>query len=754
MQLNEALLKSEERFKSAFDNILEGCQIIGFDWRYIYLNSSAENHNRRPNKELIGNRYQDMWPGIEKTEVFKIIKQVLETRIPYQFENEFIFPDGSPGWFDLNIQPVPEGVFILSIDISERKKAELALLESEEKYRLISDNSEDWIYWIAPDGNFLYVSPACERVTGYSPEEFINHPELIYKIVYDADKALLNQHFHNTQINDGHRELEYRIITKKGELRWISHNCSPMLNKQGEFMGHRGTNHNITQRKLQEQKLFESEFRFNKLYENSALGMVLANEKSQFIKTNPAFCAIMGYSESELLKMTYKDISLADELKENLSNIQKLIRKETSVYKTEKHYVRKDGQIIWGALTVVANFADDGNFLYNLATVEDITRKKQAEDEIKSLNERISTATRASQVGIWDWDIKNDILNWDDQMYTLYGLKKNELKNAYEVWISGLHPDDREFSENETRQAILGLKEYDTEFRVVWPDGSIHFIKSKAEVFRDEMNVAVRMVGINLDITERKKTEQEIIKLNNTLEQRVIERTSQLEAANKELEAFSYSVSHDLRAPLRHINGYVDLLNTRYLDNLPEKAQHYLNTITVASKQMGQLIDDLLQFSRTGRQELHKVKFDMNILINEVLEKMKPDIINRKIVWNIQKLPEAFGDSSLIKQVWINLLDNALKYSKYKEKTEITIDFRNEGQNFVFLVHDNGVGFDMKYANKLFGVFQRLHPQSEFEGTGIGLANVQRIIHKHNGRIWAEAEPDKGATFYFTLPKY
>lgn len=489
------------------------------------------------------------------------------------------------------------------------------------------------------------------------------------------------------------------------------------------------------------------------MYENSAFGMVLTNDKFQFIKTNPAFCKIIGYDEAELLKMTFKELSFPEDLTNNLTCIQKLIRKEIPVYKIEKRYIRKDGQVIWGSLTVVANYNDDGIFLYNLATIEDITPRKQAEDEIKSLNERISTATRASEVGIWDWDIQNNVLKWDEQMFALYGLKNDEFIGAYEAWLSGLHPDDKEFSKKETQRAILGEKEYNSEFRVIWPNGTIRFIKAKGEVFRNDLGNPIRMVGINFDITSRKTTEKEIITLNETLEQRVLERTSQLEAANKDMEAFSYSVSHDLRAPLRHINGYVDLLNAKYLDHLPEKACHYLNTITTATKQMGTLIDDLLQFSRAGRQELHKTNFNMNILVNEVLDKIKQGIIDRKIIWNVQKLPESFGDSSLLRQVWFNLLDNAVKYSKFKETAEITIQFKQEKENFVFCVSDNGVGFDMKYAHKLFGVFQRLHSQNEFEGTGIGLANVQRIIHKHNGRIWAESEPDKGARFFFSLPK-
>ncbi|MDX9892625.1 MAG: PocR ligand-binding domain-containing protein [Bacteroidales bacterium] len=255
------------------------------------------------------------------------------------------------------------------------------------------------------------------------------------------------------------------------------------------------------------------------------------------------------------------------------------------------------------------------------------------------------------------------------------------------------------------------------------------------------------------DITERKQYEKTILSINNELEAKVKKRTAELEASNKELEAFSYSVSHDLRAPLRHINGYVDLLNEKFKTELPEKAQHYLNVISKASKQMGVLIDELLLYSRTGRQELNRSDVNVNELINDILEKFHFELQTRKVEWDIVLMPNIYADYILLKQVWGNLIDNALKYSRNNEITRISIGYHEDTEKYTFFIKDNGVGFNMKYAGKLFGVFQRLHSQTEFEGTGIGLATVQRIIHKHNGKVWCEAELDQGAQFYFTIPK-
>jgi len=219
------------------------------------------------------------------------------------------------------------------------------------------------------------------------------------------------------------------------------------------------------------------------------------------------------------------------------------------------------------------------------------------------------------------------------------------------------------------------------------------------------------------------------------------------------LEAFSYSVSHDLRAPLRHINGYVDLLLGRFSDSLPDKAKYYLNNVADSSRQMGTLIDNLLQFSRTGRQEMRLAYLDMNIIVLEVLETINLDNHERNIQWQIDKLPHVYCDHALMRLVWTNLLSNAVKFTSTREKAIIEINVLDEKEEFVFAIHDNGVGFDMQYAQKLFGVFQRMHPSDEFEGTGIGLANVHNIILRHGGRTWAQAELDKGASFYFSIPK-
>jgi PAS domain S-box-containing protein len=303
---------------------------------------------------------------------------------------------------------------------------------------------------------------------------------------------------------------------------------------------------------------------------------------------------------------------------------------------------------------------------------------------------------------------------------------------------------------NDVRAELLRAGRWEGELQKTKADGTRVVVASRWSLRRDERDNPVAILETNNDISDRKRREEEIRKLNEELGKRTID----LEAINKELEAFAYSVSHDLRAPLRHVSGYTELLQKNISSALNEKSQRYMMTILDSAKRMGNLIDDLLAFSRIGRAEARETTVSLEQLVTEVLSEVKQDAGQREIAWKVGAFPSVYGDRSMLRLVLVNLVSNAVKFTRSRPQAEIEIGCTANRNEVVVFVKDNGVGFDMKYANKLFGVFQRLHPTEAFEGTGIGLATVQRIIHRHRGRVWAEGLVDKGATFFFAVPSY
>jgi len=472
--------------------------------------------------------------------------------------------------------------------------------------------------------------------------------------------------------------------------------------------------------------------------------VAITDPQGKITFVNDKFCAISKYSREELIGQDHRIINSGYHPKEFIRDLWTTIS-HGKVWHGEIKNRAKDSSYYWVQTTIVPFLNDEGKPRQYVAIRTDITERKLAEEG----SARLAAIVDSSNDAIIGKDLNSIITSWNAGAEKIFGYSAKEMVGNP---ITRLIPPDRVQEEVDIINRIKNgetIKHFET-LRMT-KDGRLINISVTVSPITDKTGKIVGASKVARDITERKRAEQQIRELNTLLEQRVAERTAQLEVANKELEAFSYSVSHDLRAPLRAVDGFSQAVIEDYSSLLPADGQRYLQTIREGAQRMGILIDDLLTFSRLSRAPLRKVEVDTAKLVKRTLDELIPQQEGRDGKISTGELLTCQGDPALLNQVWINLLSNALKYTRDRQPAVIEIGCKSEPGEVTYFVRDNGAGFDMRYAHKLFGVFQRLHRTDEFEGTGVGLAIAQRVVHRHGGRIWAEAAVDKGATFYFTL---
>jgi PAS domain S-box-containing protein len=469
------------------------------------------------------------------------------------------------------------------------------------------------------------------------------------------------------------------------------------------------------------------EGRYRMLFEESPLAMWVSDARTlRFLAANEAALRLYGYTREEFLRMSADDIRV----KKDGAPIE---------IETVSH------QVIWRGHAA------------QLVFIQDVTERRRVERALQDSEQRFSRAFHASPMPLSLVEVETGRYVDVNEPYCRMVGHAREMLLGRTVHEAQVWADEAERSRI-AREVVRAGQVQSVVGRMRRSSGELREIRVSASLLPLEHGTPRTMVSVFEDITERLQAERlreraqaELERLNRELEDRVRSRTAQLVAANNELEAFSYSVSHDLRAPVRHIDGFVKLLE-REFPPPTEKATHYLRTIAASSRRMGTLIDDLLALSRTARAPLEMRKVALRALLEEVLRDLRPDTAQRAIDWRIGSLPAVRGDPSLLRVVLHNLLANAVKYTRRQRAAiiEVGLERMDSGEAAVF-VRDNGVGFDMSNADRLFGVFQRLHRDEEFEGTGIGLATARRIVHRHGGRIWGEGDPERGALFRFTV---
>lgn len=756
-QAEEALNASETRFRSVVESNMLGIGFWEGDGKITDANQALLEMIGYTREEFLsGNiRWQDLTPPEYYPLDEQAFAQTLASGYCTPYEKEYIRKDGSRfpivlggGHFE---GCTDKGAFFV-LDITERKRAEEALRESQQLFQSFMNNTPMTAFIKDEAGRYIYVNQRAEYLFNQQLTNWIGKTDFD---LFSAEAAKQWREHDVTVLKTGKTVTVLETAPlEDGEHHYMSYKFRIQSASGQEFVA--GISLDITDRKRLEDELRRSDARFRRLVESNIIGVFFPNLEGNISDANDAFLKMVGYEREDL------DRGNVDWQAMSPPEYQELDERKVEELKTsgvcipfEKQYIRKDGSrisVLIGAALL------EGSEQNTIAFAVDLSDRDRALEALKESEERFRHM--ADTAPVWIWMSGTDRLcNYVNQPWLDFTGRtvEQELGNG---WTEGVHPDDFQSCLDTYVNAFEARQEFQMEYRLKRFDGEYRWVLNRGIPRFTPEGTFLGYIGSCIDISDvydelhlRKQAEAAIHQLNESLEQRVKERTAQLEFANRELESFSYSVSHDLRAPLRHISGFVDLLQKRATSTLDETSQRYLNIITQSTKQAGKLVDDLLAFSRMGRTEMRYTTINMMQLVKEVQRDLEQETKGRTIHWQVEELPSVQGDPSLLRQVLRNLMENAVKYTAKRVQAEIEIGSRESDRDVVFFVRDNGVGFDMRYVHKLFGVFQRLHSPQDFEGTGIGLANVQRIIQRHGGRTWAEGVVDGGATFYFLLPK-
>ncbi len=638
---------------------------------------------------------------------------------------------------------------LVAVGALRLRSAGRELRRSRDHLRALFESAPDAIVTSDQEGRILTINPAAEAMFGYTQREAVGQSLNI--LIPERFRAAHGGHMHSFAADavTARRLGAGRCVfgLRKDGVEIALEAAIAKVQDEGNMVLI-ALARDISERMRMETALHESEVRFRATFEQAAVGIAHVAPDGRWLRVNQKLCDIVGYSRDELLARTFQDITHPDDLDADLKQQHKMLAGSLTTYAIEKRYIHKNGSLMWINLTMALIRTADRWPDYFIAVIEDIDSRKLIEQE----RERLAALVECSFEFIATATLDGQLTYVNPAGCNMLGLSFAAATSK--TLPDFLPPAFRPELEKVIMPAVLRDGFWSGEFRLR------HFVTSEeiavqhyVFIIKDPRSGApLLLANVSHDIRERKQAEARISQLNAELEQRVRERTAQLEEANKQLEMFAYSASHDLRTPLRAIDGFSQALLEECGPAFSPMGRDYLDRVRAAIQRMGQLIDDLLKFSRITRVEIAPGNVDLSRLAHTALTQLAQLEPARQIEIHVAEALVTRGDPRLLAIVIDNLLNNAWKYTAKTPSTRIEFAVEQQAGRSVFYVRDNGVGFDMRYAGKLFGVFQRLHRIEEFPGTGVGLATVANIINRHGGRVWADSAVNQGTTFYFTLP--
>ncbi|MEM9067682.1 MAG: PAS domain-containing protein [Myxococcota bacterium] len=618
-----------------------------------------------------------------------------------------------------------------------RKLREQVSFLRRERALLLQHMSDGYWDWRIQE-DYEYMSPRFWEIFGYRAEEKEHRPSEWQALIHPDDLAPTLATFERHVESRGAVPYDQLVRYRHKEGHWVTVRCRGEViewGDDGKPIRMVGTHTDVT-------TLNETRSRAEILYASASVGIwdwLDVNEDKEF--WSPRFYQLLGYEPGEIPA--------------TLANFQMLLHPDdhertfamvtahldgTSRFDLEYRLKHKTKGYRWFRGLGEAVFDDAGKPVRMVGSIQDIHERRVAVGQLEALSVRHELSLKASGIGIWDWDVVNDNLLWDERMFSLYGVRKEDFGAAYDAWVQGVHPGDRDEGARTVEGALAGTEEFNTSFRVVWPSGEVRTIRAIATVVRDDDGKPLRMVGVNWDVTELQRHADEIGRASE-----------ELARINTELEQFVYFASHDLQAPIRHVTSFVKLIEERLETQLDGEVKDWMGFVTNGAHRMKLLVEDLLMFSRAGKEELVLESFPLAEVVGPVADVVSVDR-DRALRVLHDELPTVQGKASLIRQVMQNLFENAVKYARPEVPPEVRVTVEDAGSRWRIHVKDNGIGIDEKFSERIFQPFQTL-ARADSDSTGIGLALCKKIVERHGGEILLSESGSEGSTFSFTLGK-
>lgn len=682
-------------------------------------------------------------------------RRSLQTREPYTIAHRLLFPDGRIKHVQEQCETAfaADGRPLRSLgtvqDISEIRRAEQALRDSEERFRKLAENSADWIWTLDLDGRHTFSNLAGMTILGYEPGEFLALDPAT--LVHPDDRGIFAETFaHAVAGRSGWRNVPVRWRDRDGEYRTLESSAAPMFDAAGALLGFQGIDRDITERIRAEQE----RMRLVAMLEASTDIVSMADPRGHLIYMNAPGRALLGIAPDGALPDVIPKVHppwAADLILG--TGLPTAIRDGSWLGETA--ILGAGGEEIPVSQLILSHKDQHGELLFLSTIMRDIRASRAAEQALRDSEERLRLALQAANQGLYDLDLTSGEAKTSPEYARMLGYDPRTFRETNAAWRERLHPDDRDAVYRVFEDYIAGrIPEYRVEFRQRTRDGAWKWILSLGRVQEWSADgKPLRMLGTHTDLDAIKQAEASLRELNASLEARVAQRTAELEELNRSLETFVYSVSHDLKTPLRGVDGYSRLLEEDHAARLDDEGRLFIANIRAGVARMDELINDLLAYSRMERKHLATAAVDPGELVARLLAERDAEIAARGTAVRVALPPLAvIADPDGLSLVLRNLFDNALKFSGKVAAPAIDIGARSDGGTVTLWVRDNGIGFDMKYHDRIFEIFQRLHRLEDYPGTGIGLALVRRAMQRMGGEVWAESSPGAGAVFYLRLP--